>query len=343
MQRKSVRRVSKSVHSGPATDLASVRLDDIVIFTLIAKHGSVRKAALASDRQATQMARRLDVFEHQTGKTLFHRTNKGMMLTDAGNRMYPLARDFVERSNGFLGYLSKQNDARDVSVVGVTEGLGTFWLMPRLVDFNRNNPSVLIDFRCQMQPADLHNYDADISVQLEPPQSDNVIVTRIGYLHVMLFASLSYKNTHGVPSRLQELPDYHLVEQQSAQIDASVLAKMFPDIEHDFISMKTNTSSSHAYAIARGAGIGALPTYARAITSRLIPVCPEFHFSKPIYLCYLKGAGKVAHNRKVIDWLKASFDPKNYPWFAEGFVHPDEFETNIRSDNIVRMFDGFDQ
>lgn len=344
MQRKRVHRVAKTIPEPQFKELPSIKLDDIHIFAEIAKHGSVRKAATLMGRNPNLLIRRIGVLEHQAGRLLFHRSNKGMNLTKDGKELFSISNEFIEKSKDVLGFIHRQKDlGKATSVVGVTEGLGTFWLMPRLVEFHRENPDTLLDFRCRMSPASLTDHDADISVQVAMPTDDDVIVTRIGYLHVMLFASVDYINEHGAPSALEELPHYHLVEQKSAQIETKLLSEYFPGVPLDFVTMKTNTSSSHAYAVARGAGIGALPTYARALTKRLVPVCDGFHFRKEIYMAYLKDTKQSVHNMVVADWLRNSFNPKKYPWFAEEFVHPDEFEPNIRSGNIVQMFDGFEQ
>ena len=40
-----------------------------------------------------------------------------------------------------------------------------------------------------------------------------------------------------------------------------------------------------------------------------------------------------------MDWLKAAFDPVNYPWFAEHFVHPRDFGGK-KAGTVVPLFEG---
>lgn len=337
----------KSIHGVPdrkRTDvpvgIEGVRLDDVRVFVEIINSGSIRGAALTMRKSPAYLLRRLDVLEHTIRRELFVRTSKGMKLTEDGERLSNVAADFMQHSDDIFDYLSEtRQNLRKTIVISVTEGLGTFWLMPRLVEFYQSHPDILIDFRCQMKPARLLENDADICVQLEKPENEDAIVKAIGNLHVLLFASVEYINAHGKPETLAELPDHFLVEQSSHQIDPATIEKYAPEAGQNFISMRTNTSSSHANAIARGAGIGALPSYARAISSRLVAICPEFYMKRDIFLASTISGQKSQHVCKVIDWLTESFDAELYPWFGDNFVHPDDFSFDDRSDNVITMFD----
>ena len=39
--------------------------------------------------------------------------------------------------------------------ISITEGLGIYWVMPRLVGFAQQHPSLLVDLRCAMESADV--------------------------------------------------------------------------------------------------------------------------------------------------------------------------------------------
>jgi DNA-binding transcriptional LysR family regulator len=342
VQRKESQGGSTRRHE-PEEKSSSIRLDDIQIFVEVARHGSARKAAQALSKGHAYINRRLQILEQQTGHELFLRDNSGTSLTDQGRALLRSAEGFVEESSNVLGFINQQmRQKKKTSSVVVTEGLGTFWLMPRLVEFNQGHPDIFLDFQCQMKPANLSDYGADIAVQLEYPEDENLIVSRIGYLHIMLFASNSYANEHGLPETLQDLPNFHLIEQKSDQVDASRYIDTISRFSNNPVSMRMNTSSAHAYAISRGAGIGPLPTYARALTKRLIPVCDDYHIRRDVFLVHNRETTKSLHHRKVIAWIKEAFDASEYPWFGADFIHPNEFEDKVGHGNIVQMFDGDD-
>jgi len=324
--------------------LPNIRLDDIQIFVEVARQGSVRKAATVLEKTPALVNRRIKLFEHEIGHELFVRSNNGSELTDEGRALYQTAQSFVTESSNVLGFINQQiRHKQKTSSLVVTEGLGTFWLMPRLVEFSQNFPDIFLDVQCEMKPANLSDYSADIAVQLDYPEDENLIVSRIGYLHIMMFASVDYKNRNGIPQNLNELMNHNVIEQRSHQVDARKYVQNLQSMGNNPVSMRMNTSSAHAYAIARGAGIGPLPTYARAITKKLMTVCDDYHIRREIYLVQHKDTAKSAHQRKVLEWLRSAFNAKKYPWFAEEFIHPNEFEESLTSGNIVQMFDGFDE
>ena len=98
---------------------------------------------------------------------------------------------------------AKDATAPDISgevKIAVTEGTGTFWLAPRLVELQRAYPKLLVNLKCAMSPADVSNLEADLAVQLVRPNSPELKVVRLGFLHTMPFAAQSYINTYGLPT-----------------------------------------------------------------------------------------------------------------------------------------------
>jgi hypothetical protein len=187
---------------------------------------------------------------------------------------------------------------------------------------------------CDMQPADLRSHQSDLSVQLERPEASDLVVTRLGYLHVVLFASDEYLRLYGTPSDVKDLIDYHFVEQVAPQVPSGMVKQVVPNpLAKHFVSVRANTSTAHAYAISRGAGIGLLPTYARAITRRVRPINVDFGLRRDIWLFYHPKVRSVKRVRAAIDWLRDAFDPDRYPWFREEFVPPDKLELDFIHNN----------
>jgi len=226
--------------------------------------------------------------------------------------------------------------------ISVTEGLGTFWLIPRLLDFRQKHPALTIDLHSDLQPANLRSHEFDLSVQLERPKEPELLVTRLGYLHLVLFASDEYLRLHGAPADVKDLVKYQFVEQAAGQIPNEMVAQIVPNpLGKHFVSIRANTSSAHAYAISRGAGVGLLPTYARAVTRRVRPVGVDLRLRRDIWLVYHPKVRSIKSVRAAIAWLKDAFDPDRYPWFREEFVAPDQFDFEPIPTDAVHLFEGF--
>src|SRR6476620_544225 len=141
-------------------------------------------------RQLHLVRRRIDDFERQIGATLFTRDVHGTRLTDEGalvvsavERMEAASFDLLRASNSVANAVS--GEVR----VAVTEGLGTFWLAPRLVEFQQSFPSILVDLHCAMRSADVSRHEADIAIHLSQPPSLDAKLVRLGRMHLMFFAS----------------------------------------------------------------------------------------------------------------------------------------------------------
>lgn len=335
--------VPKLDHKTPEPERDRLNWDDIRLFLAVARTGSFRKAAEATGLAANTLMRRVSLLEARLGHILLARKANGVQLTAEGHEVARIGEKLSEHTVD-LERMAKSG-ARTLSgvvKVAVTEGLGTFWIIPRLVDFQQRHPELTLDLFCDMHLTDMSSHDADISVQLEQPTQSDLVITRLGYLHLILFASDEYIRLHGAPTCVEDLANYHFVEQVAPQVPSEMLKTVVPNpFAKHFVSFRANTSTAHAYAISRGAGIGLLPTYARAITRRVRPVNIPFKLRRDIWLTYHPRAKSSKRVRAAIDWLRESFDPDRYPWFREEFVPPDRLEGDFIKNNVIQLFEGF--
>ena len=108
-----------------------------------------------------------------------------------------------------------------------------------------------------------------------------------------------------------------------------------------FVSMRTNTTAAHAWAVAKGAGVGWLPTYAQACGGRVVPLDLDMRFKLEIWLAHHPSSSRIARVRRVIEWIADNCSPKRFPWFRDEFVHPRDFDTRYEGPPLVNLFEGF--
>jgi len=314
------------------------------IFLEVVRRGSFRSAAERLSLSINAVRRRIDDFERQTGTTLFtrdvhgtHLTDEGALVVSAVERMEAAAFDVLRTSDSTANALT--GEVR----VAVTEGLGTFWLAPRLVEFQQAYPRVLVDLHCAMRSADVSRHEADVAIHLSRPSALDVKLVRLGRMHLMFWASEKYIEKYGTPHTAHELIKHRLVLQFADQLAAKeTFESFFPGVqERDLLVMKTNVSSANYWAVANGAGIGVFPSYAIALGGKLIPLEVELNRSLDIWLSYHPGSGRIPRVRHMIDWLIEAFSPARFPWFKEEFVHPHEFENSYVGEPLTQLFGGF--
>ena len=324
---------------GSLTDWDAAR-----VFLEVVRCGSFRSAAERLELSINGVRRRIDDFERQIGATLFTRDAHGTRLTEEGSlvvsaveRMEAASFDLVRAGNSATNTLS--GEVR----VAITEGLGTFWLAPRLVEFQQSFPNILVDLHCAMRSADVSRHEADIAIHLSRPAALDVKLVRLGRMHLMFFASRKYLETYGAPTTAEELVKHRLVMQVTDQIAAKeAFESLFPGYSpRDVLVMKTNVSSAHYWAVANGAGIGVFPTYACALGGKMIPLEIELRRPFDIWLSYHPGSGRIPRVRRMIDWLVEAFNPAKFPWFKDEFVHPGEFKAVYKGESLTHLFGGF--
>jgi DNA-binding transcriptional LysR family regulator len=312
------------------------------IFLEVVRSGSFRSAAERLNLSINAVRRRIDDFERQTGAKLFTRDVHGARLTEEGALMV----SSVERMEAASFELLRASDSVALSGeirVAVTEGLGTFWLAPRIVEFQQSFPDILVDLQCAMRSADVSRHEADVAIHLSRPATLDVKLVRLGRMHMSFFASQKYLETHGAPRNLDEMRRHRLVLQVADEAAAKeAFESVFPGYaQRDLVVMKTNVSSANYWAVANGAGIGVFPTYALALGGKMIPLDVDLRWSFDIWLSYHPTSGRIPRVRQMIDWLIEAFNPAKYPWFRDEFIHPRELKAVYMGAPLTHLFGGF--
>ena len=315
--------------------------DSLRLLLALSESGSFRSAASAAGVALNTIRTKIDRLEVQFGTPLIVRSVEGVRLTQEGHELVAIARQMQSLGQSTRRVQHPAADRMENRVrVSVTEGLGTFWLVPRFVDFHAANPEIGIDLHCDMTAPNVLFRDTDICIQLHRPTTPGLIGERVASLHVMPFATDAYIKRRGMPSSLADAADHELVWQEADQVSTEALSSYIASAEaRPTIVLTTNTSSAHYWAVASGAGVGFLPTYTRAMDPAPVPINIGVNFRRDIYLVYHPGHANVPAVSRVLDALRSAFDGDRFPWFAETFVHPDDFKASMRAED-VRLFEG---
>jgi DNA-binding transcriptional LysR family regulator len=341
MARKRERGTSKKARSDNS-DPATLDWEGARLFLEVARHKSFRAATGSTSLSVNTLRRKLSAFEKHLGTSLFARHVDGVRLTEDGERVLAIASRMEAESLEFLREVRGGDKAVEGVVrLAMTEGLASFWVAPRLVDFTEKIPRVSVRLRSTMTPADVLRLEADVAIQLDRPAQKDVRVVKLGRLHLLLFAAKSYLDRHGYPKKESDLAGQSFVAQVAEQIVTQEDYERRLGVKFDRMAFCSNSSSTHYFGIASGIGIGMLPTYAAALGATAIPLDLSIHAYHDIWLVYHPDVSRVPRVRKLIDWLIESFSPRRFPWFADNFVHPRDFPKRPRGMPPAQLFDPF--
>ncbi len=334
MQKFAQRGDANIEHGTNVVPLHQISWDDLRIFLSCVEAGSFRRAADHLKVSSSTIVRRVQRLERALGLLLFHRLPEGVSPTEEGHAIVASAKQ-MERAiyDMCRKSVAPSESTRGVVKISVTEGLGSYWVLPRLIEFQRGHPYLTIDLRCAMESADVLRMEADMAVQFERPRSPDLKVVKVGRMHIYSFVSQSYADRYGLPKSLDDLPRHRIVDQVAPQLEDGAWARKLglENIE-GIVGVRTNASSALLYAVEKGAGIGALPSYASVLNAPVVPVDLGLNHYMDIWLTYHPDARKTTRASLVIDWVKSIFDPSRFPWFRDEFIHPNELAQMMKDD-----------
>lgn len=319
--------VQSTEHIAKFPNIGRVDWHDFPIFQEVVRSGSLRRAAAKLGNSVNTVRSKIDRLEASLGAILFNRSNEGIALTADGIRLLELATEMqvatsrIEFGTG-NNIVARSGELRICS----SDGIGEFWLTPRICELQDLVPGHVVVLDSDYDQTRIHALEYDLRLGFQRPTRPGAIVTRLGSLHFMLYASERYIEKFGNPKTLDDSKVHRIVVQNA------------PGLLHDAQNMfigeylsrlttttSVNTSYSLYRAIANGVGIGALPTYISAISRQVKPLELPVRLKFDIWLSFDQSVKKSAPVRAAIDWLHECFDVTKYPWFSESFLHPSEF------------------
>jgi DNA-binding transcriptional LysR family regulator len=318
--------------------LAGLRWDDLALFLHVAETHSLRSAAQRARVSVNTARKRITRLEDQLRETLLRRGPRGVDLTPAGQYLREVAismrgaavADGVDTS----AYLRRPNELR----IGTSEGLGSGWLTPRLLQLQDRFPDLTMSMLCSNDLDLDRSQDLDIGIVWQRPRNPDLIAARLATLHFMPFASVDYVNRYGVPHNPEDLLRHRFIEQASPGVKSSLLDQLVgSDRPPGFLPIRTNSSLAIFWAVANGAGIAYMPTYATMLVPRLVPIDLPFRVKFDLFYYYHPEGRASPVVMAGIDWLKSCFDATAYPWFCSEFVHPNQFGGRAE-ENVVPLF-----
>src|SRR5207237_4006108 len=135
---------------------------------------------------------RVDELELALGVTLLTRHVDGVRITAEGEKVFAAASRMEAASFDLL----QARDQTNANVSGevrlaVTEGLGTFWIAPRLVEFQRANPNLFLHVHCSMKSSDVPPLEANVAIYITRPTEAALLIHELWQLPPLTFAAAS--------------------------------------------------------------------------------------------------------------------------------------------------------
>jgi DNA-binding transcriptional LysR family regulator len=328
VMQKTEQGVQGSEHGLSKPQLASLHLEDLDVFGVIAGSTSLRRAATALRLSVNTVRNRLERLERNLGSTLFLRKRNGISITAAGRQVLEYIFELQSLAADLpVGMGNNAVTTNGEIRIGCSAGVGDFWITPKLTQLQDIVPELTVSLFTDFDQGRIYATENDIKISFARPTVQNVIVTKLATLHFLLYASDDYLQKNGSPTSVDDALNHRFVV-HDAPGHYPGLQNLFigQDVLDKIKTIKVNTSTSLYRSIANGGGIGALPTYVHSVSSKVRPINLPVHLRFDLWLSYDPSLRQSKPVRKTIDWLRSIFDVEKYPWFADQFIHPDVFD-----------------
>lgn len=321
-------------------EFANLQWDDVRLFRVVLRLGSMRKVASDHGVVVNTIPRRIERTETRLGLTLVHRSANGIVLAEDGEKLLRIGEAMGHAAEWDLAASSKDVLVKPGQlVIACTEGIGTLWLTPRMSRLQAVLPGMTIglDFDYNLERDRTH--EADIWLMSEQPTQADLIASKLATTHFAVYASQSYIQRHGISSTMDSLKNHRVVEHVSPGVRSEPLDFLIgTERPQGFIAMRTNSSLSQLWSVTRGGGIGALPTFVSEITSVAAPVPLELRIRRELRLVCRSKAKPSPAILAAVKCLHECFDRAIHPCFADTCIDPKTFRRDPSDTNIVNIF-----
>src|SRR5512140_361862 len=139
-------------------------LKGIVAFEVVARLGSVNKAADELNVTASAVSHQIANLEGFVGRRLFDRTSRGLVLTPVGER-------FQNDLTGALALIAsaamnaRSTEGIEVLRIHVSPSFANVWLMPRLSGFLTEHPDLRIQLSAAHTHSDFSRGEVDLDIR----------------------------------------------------------------------------------------------------------------------------------------------------------------------------------
>jgi DNA-binding transcriptional LysR family regulator len=270
------------------------RLDAMSVFLAVVEQGSLSAASRYLHSPLATVSRKISELEAHLNAQLMTRTNRSIVLTEAG-------RAFVEAAREILGRMEEAERAAageysepkgDLTVTAPIV-FGRLHVLPVVIDFLKSYPDINLRLALGDRVVNMVDDHIDVSLRIGTMPDSNLVATRLGFIRRTVYASPDYLRSHEKPRHPNDLLAHDCVTFEGLM---STRSWTFMEGKREFAApvrsrLIVNTAEAAIDAAVAGLGVTRVMSYqaARAVEeNRLQPLLEEFELPpNPVQLVYL--------------------------------------------------------
>ena len=279
--------------------------NDLRYFLELSRQGKLVRAAARLHVDHTTVSRRITALEKQLDVRLFDKSPSGYQLTDAGQRLLPLAEQIESASHRLYQDIAGK-DARLGGTVRVAapEALGTQVIARHVAAFRRQHPDIEIELVAETRRMSLSKREADIAISFSRPDSGRLIAWKLCDYRLRLYATREYLAAHAPIETPEDLAGHDFVSYIDDLIEMPELRFFDSTVRNVNVVFRSTNVSAQFNATLDGIGLGLVHCFMAQREPRLQVVLPtQVSVERTYWLLVHEDLRHVARVDAVCDFL----------------------------------------
>lgn len=185
----------------------SNRLDALRVFCAAADATNFREAAVRLSVSPQVVTRAVRELEEELGEPLFHRSTRGVQLTDFGRQLAARAREALVGVDALFHRKDRRTASQHTGTVRVTAPnvFGRRLIPQALAPMLAAHPGLVLDLRLSEEHADVVDQQIDIGVRAGPVRDARFVARTVGKMPLHVVGAPSLVARVGAPGSLDDL------------------------------------------------------------------------------------------------------------------------------------------
>lgn len=181
-------------------------IDCLECFVAVVETGSLSRAAAQLEMAVSSVSRKLDALEADMGSRLLLRSSRQVVLTDAGERFLPRARNILmELAEGKAAVQELDSEPRGLLTVTAPAAFGRLHVAPAIAVFLQRYPLLEVELDVSDDIVDLAARRVDVAVRAGVLPASDLVATWLTTQSRVVSASPAYLEKHGWPESPEDL------------------------------------------------------------------------------------------------------------------------------------------
>ncbi len=154
----------------------------------------------------SSVSRKIDALEAELGARLLLRSSRQVIVTDAGERFLPRARNILaELADGKSAVQELDSEPRGLLTVTAPAAFGRLHVAPAIAAFLQRHPLIEVDLHVSDDVVDLSARRVDVAVRAGVLPASDLVATWLAGMPRLVTASPAYLERHGWPQTPEDL------------------------------------------------------------------------------------------------------------------------------------------